>query len=159
MNIVEKKLYNLNPRYLEKYKPLLSRFAQFGGGANEDKYIKGKSFFNVYEFYIYAFFIGIYQDKHAELVGDDKLSKFMEIKFWKPEELVNNLLVCSLARSDFDMSAIEYIENESKIEQEIGKLRHTIECYANGGLGYIHELVEENPDDAERDEFFISLLS
>ena len=62
MNIVEKKMYKLRPGYLARFEDLLRRYSQFGGGADDEKYTQGRAFSNVYEFYAYAFFIGLYKD-------------------------------------------------------------------------------------------------
>ena len=159
MNLVEKKIYNMNPRYLVQYEPLLKRFSQFGGGGDGDRYIQGRSFSNVYEFYIFAFFIGLYKGVTIDLTEDDKLNTFWEIKNWKPEELVNNLIVCALAKSEFDMLKVQRMEEDSEIIAEIAKLRGTIEGYANGGFKYILEQVDNNPDHAEQEDFFVKMLA
>lgn len=157
MSIVEKKMNNISPRYLSQYEQMIRRYSQFGGGAEEMKYEKGRSFSNVYEFYMFAFFIGLYRNEPIELSEDDKLRTFWEIKNWQPSKLVDSLIVCALARSDFDMIQIEYMQ-ESDIAIEISKLRNTIERYANGGFKYIEEQINSNPDQADRDDFFIRLL-
>lgn len=157
MNMIESKLFKINPRYKDKYKDLLIRYAQFGGGAEADKFINSRSFSNVYEFYIYAFFIGLNRDVPSEVLSEDKSSTFWEMENWKPKSLVNYLLSCSIAKSDFDMVAIEYM-NESEATEEIRKVKSTIEAYANGGFSVIKNEVEKDPEFASDPNFFIRLL-
>lgn len=158
MNSVEKKIYNLNPRYLSEYENLLKRFAQFGGGADDERYIQGRSFSNVYEFYIYAFFIGLYKNEFLDLTENDSYKTFWEVKNWQPKELVDALLACAIAKSDFSMNDIEVMQ-ESDLGAEITKLKTTIESYANGGFRYINNKIEIEPDEAEQDDFFIKMLA
>jgi hypothetical protein len=57
MNIVERKVYKMRPGYLFRFDKLVKRFSQYGGGAEEDKYVGGHGFSSAYEFYIFAFFL------------------------------------------------------------------------------------------------------
>ncbi|MCY4209922.1 MAG: hypothetical protein OXE97_02555 [Gammaproteobacteria bacterium] len=157
MNIVEKKMYKLNPGYLERFEDLLRRYSQFGGGAVDDKYTQGRSFSNVYEFYAYAFFIGLYKDAPMDLSDDDNLRSFWEIENWRPKEMIDHILACALARSDFDMFAVQEKE-EAEVTADMRILRRTIEQYANGGLNYISKRAEEDPDQAEQDDFFLNMM-
>ena len=155
---IEAKIGNLNVRYLKKYENLLRRYSQFGGGAEANKFIQARYFSNVYQFYIYAFFIGLSTGRAATFEDNDKLETFWEMKNWKPRDLVDNLLVCAIAKSDFDMFKIQLLD-DSEISKELSKLRHTIEQYANGGLDFIVEQVGLHPDEAEGDFFFTGLLT
>ena len=141
MNFVENKVYKLRPGYLPKFDEFIKTHSQFGGGATEDKYVRGKAFSNVYEFYIFSFFIGLYKDESMELIDDDVLKGFWEIENWKPREMVDHMLACALSKSNFNMLAVQEME-ESEIIIEVRKLRRVVESYANGGLAYISALVE-----------------
>ena len=158
MNIIDKKLYKLNPVYLAEYEDLIRSHSQFGGGASENKFIQAKSFSNVYEFYIYAFFIGLYKNKKVEIISEDKTKSFWEMDNWKPKELVDYLIICAIAESEFDMVAIEQMD-EKDASEHIKLLKQEIEKYANGGLRYINDKLEEEPELKDDDMFFISLLS
>ena len=158
MSIVEKKMYKLRPGYLGRFEDLLRRYSQFGGGADDDKYTQGRSFSNVYEFYAYAFFIGLYKDTPMDLSDDDDLKAFWEIENWRPKEMIDHILACALARSDFDMLAVQEKE-EAEVTADMRILRGTIEQYANGGLDYISKRVEEDPDQAEQDDFFLKMMT
>jgi len=157
MNTVEKKIYKLKPGYLAEFEELLKRYAQFGGGADESKYIHGRSFSNVYEFYMFAFFIGLHKDIPMDLSDDDSLKGFWEMENWKPKEMVDHLVACAFARSDFNMLAVQEYD-DSGVSSEIKKLKRTIESYANGGLKYVYSQVETQPTEAEQDDFFIKML-
>lgn len=158
MNFIEKKMYKMRPGYLTRFEGLLRRYAQFGGGADDDRYTQGRSFSNVYELYAYAFFIGLYKDVPMDLSDDDELKSFWEIENWRPREMIDHILACALARSDFDMLAIEQ-KSESEVTDDIRILRKTIEMYANGGLDYILKKAEEDPDQAEHDDFFLKIMA
>jgi hypothetical protein len=158
-NPVEKKIMNLSPRYLEKYEDLLRRYSQFGGGAEDERYTKGRYFSNVYEFYTFAFFLGLYKQKPLKLTEDDKLKTFWEVKNWQPQGLVKNLIACAISKSDFDMYQVQYLDSDSLIASEVGKIRTTMESYANGGFEVVTKEIESNPDHAEQDDFFIRMLA
>jgi len=158
MEGVERKVYQISPCFLMEYEELIRRHAQYGGGAEGEKYTGGKTFSNVYEMYIYAFFLGLHRGIKVEILSEDKTKTFWEIANWKPKELVDNLLACAIGVSDLDMNAVECMGGE-KVQGEIRKLKRSIEEYANGGLKYIHEKVESEPDLIDDDMFFISLLS
>ena len=159
-NIVETKIYNITPGYLAKYDEMIKGFTQFGGGAKEEKYVQGKAFSNTYEFYMYAFFLGLYKNNVSDLHPDDELKKFWKIEDWKPREMADHLLACALTKSDFDMVAVENY-TESEVAVEVRKLKSTIESYANGGFDYIYGIIEgDSEGDTEiADDFFIKQLA
>ena len=157
MNVIEEKIYKMKPGYLSRFDPLVKEFAQFGGGAEKDKYISGRGFSSAYEFYTFAFFIGLYTNSPMDLSPNDKLSVFMEVEHWKPRELVDQLLACSLAESSFDMLGAEQLD-ETAVTKEIRKLRGTIEAYSNGGFELIEKTISDNPDEVLNDDFFVKLL-
>jgi len=157
MNNVEKKIYKLKPGYLAGFEDLLKRYAQFGGGSDDAKYIQGRSFSNVYEFYMFALFIGLHRNIPMDLSDDDSLKGFWEMENWKPKEMVDHLLACAIARSEFNMLFVQEAD-ESGVGKEVSKLKRTIESYANGGLQYVSAQVERQPTEAEQDDFFIKML-
>jgi hypothetical protein len=158
MSILERKIYKINPGYLLEYEDLIKNHAQFGGGSSDNKFSQGRSFSNVYEFYIYAFFIGLYKGVSLEILDSDKKNKFWEIENWKPKELVDYLLICTMAETDFDMVGIENM-NEADVYKQIALLKNGIEGYANGGLKLIQEMFENTPDLIDDDTLFIRLLA
>ena len=158
MSQLDQKIYKIKPVYLDEFDELIKRHSQFGGGASESKFVHAKSFSNVYEFYIYAFFIGLYNNVKVEIVGDDKTKTFWEMENWKPKELVDYLIVCAIAASEFDMVGIEQLD-DSKLSEHVKLLKKEIEKYANGGFRFISDMLDREPDLIDDDTLFIRLLS
>jgi len=157
-NIVEKKLYRINPVYKDEFSDFINRHAQFGGGAESDRYIKARSFSNVYEFYIYAFFVGVRTNTKLDIYPDDSTSTFWEIENWRPREIVDYLFAVAIPLSDFDMVGIEFMDDKC-VSEEIKKIKRTIESYANGGFKYLSETLSRDPDLIDDDLLFLHMLS
>lgn len=157
MNDIESKIYKMRPQYLIELDSLVNQYSQYGGGSEKEKYTANKSFSSVYEIYIYSFFVGLYNNKRYEPSDSDELKSFWEVESWKPRPLVDYLLACAIAESDFDMASAERIDN-NELSGEIGKLKYTIESYANGGLNYIGAMLDDDPDQRGNEYFFIELL-
>lgn len=158
MNILEKKIGSIKPVYLKEYEEFIKRHSQFGGGAQDDKYTKGKTFSNVYELYIYAFFLGLKNSVSVDIMPDDAVKGFWELENWKPKDLVNYLVMSALAESKFDMVSIEF-DDESEVKNQINELKLTIEKFANGGIKLLKEELHAEPDLIDDDLFFINKLS
>ncbi len=158
MSTLSQKFGKLKPGYLPEFKGFIENHSQFGGGAADEKYVKAKSFSSVYEFYIYAFFIGLYKNERFDFSLEDKLTTFWELENWKPKELVDTLLACAIAESNFDMVEIEHMEENLYFEQT-KLIQREIEAYANGGLKYLQKEFIEDPELYEDDMYFIKLLS
>ena len=158
MNSVEKKIGNLNPRYHSNFQDLIERFSQFGGGSSDSRYIKGKHFSSVYQFYVFAFFLGLRKNLDFDFTEGDSTKTFWEIKNWKPEQLTYSLIAHSIAETDFDMVKIQDLE-DSEIELEILKLKKFIESKANGAFDYIKDMLEADQSLAENDRLMLDLLS
>jgi hypothetical protein len=156
--MLERKVGALKPAYLSRFETLITDYAQFGGGASGEKYVQAKSFSNVYEFYIYAYFLGLKCDSRMEILASDESKSFYEIDNWKPKDLVDCLIVSGIAESDFDMVRIEHMDDRA-ISDEVAKLRRTLEGYANGGFDLIAKRAIEDPDSMSDDRFFINLLA
>jgi|TARA_R110002012_G_scaffold295746_2_gene492468 hypothetical protein len=157
MNLLKKRLNSFRPKFLLSLEPIISRYAQYGGGSKDEKYDKGKAFSNVYEFYIYAFFIGLAKNKTLDITPDDETKDFWEIENWKPAELAEQLIICAIAESDFDMNAVEKMHKD-ELYSESTKVLSTIERYANGGLLYIKQEIENNQELAEDEMLFVNFL-
>ena len=157
MNFIKGIIERLNPRYLSQFRPMIESIAQFQGGVENEKFENAKFFSNTYEFYIYAFFIGLANDKLVTILPDDKAETFWSMDNWKPKELTNQIVVCAIAKSNFDMSGIEHMQ-ETEARIEVQKILKTIEGYANGGLQIIQDLKNSDPETFEDDMFPIRLL-
>jgi hypothetical protein len=156
--MLENKVGALRPTYLVRFESLIKRHAQFGGGATDEKYVQAKSFSNVYEFYIYAYFLGLKSGSKMEVLPSDDSKSFWEIENWKPKDLVDCLIVSAIAESDFDMQHIEHMEDRA-VAEEVAKLKSIVEDYANGGFDLIEKYAAEDPDGISDDKFFIRLLA
>lgn len=156
--ILKHKFRKLKPRYLTTFEPLLKKYAQFGGGSADDKFYKAKAFSNVYEFYLYCFFLGLNRNKKLEITDIDEAKGFWEMENWKPVDLVEQLFVCAIAESDFDMTEVEHME-EPEIKSEVSKVLRFIEGFANGGLLTIQQELDEDEESAMDDLFFVRLLA
>ena len=156
--ILKHKFGKLKPKYLTTFEPLLKKYAQFGGGSDDDKFNKAKAFSNVYEFYLYCFFLGLNRNKQLEITDKDTAKGFWEIENWKPVDLVEQLFVCAIGESDFNMVEVEYMD-ENEIKAEVSKVLKFIEGYANGGLLTIQQELDDDEESAMDDLFFVRLLA
>jgi hypothetical protein len=148
------------PKYDLKYENLMTGFARKGaihlGEAQEKAYDLGKFFNTQYEFYIYAFFIGLYT-KNPIPLGDNEGKGFIEIRSWRPDDLVRYMLMCLFTKAEFDWNELEDMDDKG-VEREMRHLSKLLEAYANGGLEYISSLVKENPSFFDDDYCFVKLL-
>jgi len=158
MSSLKDKFGKLKPRYLSSFEELIKTYAQFGGGSVENKFSKAKAFSSVYEFYMFSFFLGLNRDKKLEIAESDEAKGFWEVENWKPVDLVEQLFVCAIAESDFDMVAIEHMD-EAQLKSEVSKVLRLIEGYANGGFLLIQKEIEDDEETAMDDLFFIRLLA
>ncbi|MDA8796903.1 hypothetical protein N9N10_00380 [Luminiphilus sp.] len=155
---IESKIGNLRPRYLSKFHSLVTSVTQFGGGAEEDRFITGKTFSSAYEFYIYCFFLGMASGERYTVVEEDEMQSFWELVNWKPKELRDQLISCAIAKSDFDMFATQFMDDE-EVQQEVRKLRDVMEAYANCGMELVAQAYVEDPSCYEDDHFFLKKLA
>jgi hypothetical protein len=156
--ILKQKFGKLKPRYITAFESLLKTYAQFGGGSAGDKFEKAKAFSNVYEFYMYCFFLGLNRNKRLEITATDEAKGFWEVENWKPVELVEQLFVCAIGESNFNLISVEHID-EVELKLEIEKVLKLIEDYANGGLFVIQQELKEDSETAIDDLFFVKLLA
>jgi len=151
------KIKSFSPRYHSEYDELVKSLAQFGGGRESDKFERAKFFSNAYEIYMYAFFIGLKFNKQYEILPEDKAKKFWEIKNWKPEELVNYMLLLALTKSQLDFNELEQLREE-ELSLRLTKVKQIIESYANGGFSIMKKIVNEDPQALDDPMFFLDIL-
>ena len=72
------------PEYDIKFRELLfDKLTRKGGGSEQSKEDKGKQFANNYELYIYAFFLGLYNNELQPIeIGVQKVSFRYQISLW-----------------------------------------------------------------------------
>jgi hypothetical protein len=148
----------IKPGYFEHFDDFVKSVSQFGGGAEDEKYVRAKYFSNAYEVYIYAFFKGLQNNAYEEIIPGDKLNNFWEMSNWNPRELVSHIYMSAIVNSDFDMAVCEHME-EQDLKNEIRKIKTCIEGYANGGLRILSEAFKEEPELAQDGLAFIGLLN
>ncbi|MNJ90666.1 hypothetical protein D3C87_83020 [compost metagenome] len=129
------------PRYANSRIPIIDILANKGSRKSEYS-----QFGPIYELYIYAFTLGLKKNLRLPLPPRDLTTDFMEIGKWKRDSsLVDFLLMIILTKSEeigFDWNELEEME-ESDLNGVITKIISFIEEYANGGLEYLHTLLEK----------------
>ena len=158
MSAVEERVRRIRPRYLAKHRSLIERYAQFGGGAEADRHISGRSFANVYQFYIYAFFLGLDSGKQSALSASDQTSDFLELGKWEPRHIVDHVVISAIALSEFDMVGVEHM-GEDGIATEVAKIKYCVEAFANKGFEIVSEKEAQDPAAAGADDFFLTLMN
>jgi hypothetical protein len=64
------------PKYSEEHKDLFNSLSQKFGAEGEKKINLGKHFSTNYELYMYAFFLGLYNDEFAPIPENEKKNRF-----------------------------------------------------------------------------------
>lgn len=134
---------------------LFDKLTRKGGGSEQSKEDRGKQFANNYELYIYAFFLGLYNNEFSPIPESSKKVDFRHaIQFWGSKSnrldrkdftnLQENMFIALVAKSDIDLVALE--KGELKEDYAVKALIKTLESYTNGGLILIKEKLEENPN-------------
>lgn len=142
------------PKYDQAFsKPLFEPLSKKGGGSEKSKVDLGKHFSNNYELYMYAFFLGLYNDEFLPIPDGSKKVDFSHaIQYWgsKGGRLDRNdftllqefMFAAVVAKSDVDFIALE--KGELSERDAVRELIQTMEGYTNGGLNLIKEKLEEN---------------
>lgn len=153
------------PNYGSNYKSLfdsISRTGALGG----DKASLGKHFNTNYELYIYAFFLGLYNDNRLPISQATKKVNFSHhIKFWGRTKdvlrkdftkLQKNIFVALVTKTDIDFIALD--KGDLPAEKVIRELIITMEEYTNGGLSIIQDKIQKAPNFILKPDAFIELL-
>ncbi len=158
-----KRIKDRAPEYDAIHESLITKVTLGQGGragtaSDETAWEQGKFFSTKYEIYMYAALLGLKNDYRVPFSKNAKKEKFMEIKFWQPNDLADYVIMALLAKSDIDFNELEKLE-ETEIEKEILSLRKLLEEYANGGLDKIRAKMESDPSFFDsNDNCFIDLL-
>lgn len=143
------------PKYSIEFKETLFKSLSEKYGAEGDKKISlGKHFSTNYELYIYAFFLGLYNEEYSPIPDNVKKVDFSHhIQFWGSKTTVSvrkdftnlqeYIFSALVAKSDLDFIALE--KGEIAEDQAVKKLLETMEAYTHGGLTLIQEKLEDNP--------------
>lgn len=84
-------------------------------------------------------------------------TKFLQIKFWKPEPLVEYVFMSLLALDEAPFSALENL-SEEQADAKAFELVKALECYAKGGLELMETKFNESRQYFESAENFVAFL-
>ena len=143
------------PKYSEAHKDLFNSLSQKFGAEGEKKLNLGKHFSTNYELYMYAFFLGLYNEEFAPIPDKEKKTDFSHhIQHWGSKTTIStrndfthlqeNIFLALVAKTEVDLIALE--RGDIKEEEVVKTLIHTMESYTNGGLILIKEKIDENPN-------------
>jgi hypothetical protein len=129
------------PRYANSRIPIIDILANKGSRNSEYS-----QFGPIYELYIYSFLLGLKKGLRLPLPPRDLTTDFMEIGKWKRDSsLVDFLLMIIFTNNEeigFNWNDLEDLD-EAGLNAVISKIITFIEEYANGGLEYLHSLMEK----------------
>lgn len=155
------------PKYDEKFRDTLFKSKANKGVRDEDSIESlGKHFSRNYELYMYAFFLGLYNDLCIDIPKEAKKVDFSHhIQYWGNKnsygrqsfsDLQEYMFVALVAKTDIDLIALD--KGEIKVEKVVRQLIHTMESYTNGGLTLLQEKGEENPNYHLVPDAFLKLI-
>ncbi len=135
----------LKERFLEKYAFYPSTYEDFmrrltrvkdvskSAGSDEEQFERGKAFGTVYECFMYATIVGIKARHQAPSERNAAGPKFLQIKDWKPQPLVDFIFMGLLTLAKFPFEEIEELSPEQADERGLDLVK-TMEKYAAGGF-------------------------
>ena len=154
-----------NPKWEIHFEEIISQFADYSKGTTDTTSARGKVLGAGYEFYIYAFFVGLYANKKRELKGDTKGFGHL-IQYWGNIEtrklrkgyprLREYIFTALIAKTDLDLIALE--KGEINERQAVNLLMNSMEQYANYGFHVIEEKIKDNPDYFYRNTGFLDMI-
>ena len=155
------------PQYRNMYHPLFEFLARKGGGSEEGREDQGKSFSNYYELYIYAFFLGLYNDEKIPIEDDQPKIKFGQpIQYWGNMKAIGRknysgiqeyIFSGLIANSDIDLLKLENAD-EQEIEKSVRNLIIDMEEYTNGGFNLLQEKYDNNKAFFYNKEVFVDMI-
>lgn len=154
------------PKYSEVHKDLFTSLSQKYGAEGEKKINLGKHFSTNYELYMYAFFLGLYNDEFSPIPNEQKRVDFSHhIQHWGSKSshlrkdftsLQENMFIALVAKTDIDLTALE--KGEIEEDEVVKMLIQTMESYTNGGLILINEKLEENSNYFLQPTSFLNMI-
>ncbi len=156
---------NWEIRYQES---IMDVFCDYGKGRNSFQAARAKFFGAGYEIFIVAFFIGLYFDQTKPLVEDKAKVKHFgwPIQKWGniesrlgriPYDKIQKFIFAALiARTDVDLIALD--KGETTCRKMVDQLMDKMEQYANFGLSYIAEKMEDDPNYFFKETAFLRLF-
>jgi len=142
------------PKYSLVHKDLFTSLSQKYGAEGEKKVNLGKHYSTNYELYMYAFFLGLYENEFTPIPADEKKTDFSHhIQYWgnKTTALRNDfsnlqefMFMALLAKTDIDLIRLD--KGELSEDDAVKLLISTMESYTNGGLNLIKDKIDANPN-------------
>lgn len=150
-----KEIQSKRPRVIEQYKDELhGPLSNFG--LKKKKY---SAFGAFYELYLYAFVIGLHENKRFDIKGSGvKTGHFNAISEWTKDkrDILLKFLMVLLSMDNireeikFDFPSLEMEDlDEGELKKRISNLVNIFEQFANGGLEILHKKYNNSPDDFE----------
>ena len=156
------------PKYNEVFRAeLFNSLSTTGGGTELKKYNLGKHFSNNYEFYMYAFFLGLYKNEYKPIEEEAKKVDFSHaIQNWGNKtnmvgrkdfsKLQEYIFTALVAKTDIDF--IELEKGNIEEDEVVKKLISTMEAYTNGGLILISEKLQDNSNYFLQPTSFLNMI-
>lgn len=141
------------PKYSVNHKDLFTSLSQKYGAEGEKKINLGKHFSTNYELYMYAFFLGLYENELTPIEKNEKKIDFSHhIQYWGNKtslrkdfsNLQDFMFMALLAKTNIDLVGLE--KGEIIEEDAVKQLIITMESYTNGGLNIITDKLNDNPN-------------
>jgi hypothetical protein len=146
------KLKTKIPKYSSVNKDLFASLSQKGGAEGDKKVNLGKHYSTNYELYMYAFFLGLYENEFTPIPSDEKKVDFSHhIQHWGSKttsarkdfsNLQQFIFMALVAKTEVDLMSLE--RGEVSEEEIVKQLIMTIESYTNGGLNLIRDKIDAN---------------
>lgn len=140
------------PNYSVNHKELFRSLSEKFGAEGEKKTNLGKHFSTNYELYMYAFFLGLYENEYTPIT-EKKMNFSHHIQYWGSKSsalradftnLQEFMFMAVLSKTDIDLIALE--KGELSEEEAVKQLITTLESYTNGGLNLIQDKINDNPN-------------
>ena len=141
-------------KYSATHKYIFTSLADKGGAEGEKRINLGKHFSTQYELYMYAFFLGLYENEFTPIEKSEKKEDFSHhIMHWGSKttktqwrkdftSLQKFIFMAILAKTDLDLIALE--KGEVTEDDVVKHLMTTMEAYTNGGLNLIRDKINDN---------------
>lgn len=168
MDSLFKKWASRKPEYSIEFQDTLFKSLSKKYGAEGDKKRSlGKHFSNNYELYIYAFFLGLYNDELKPIPEENKRVDFSyAIQYWGSKKnsslrkdfsgIQQYIFTALVAKTDIDLIALD--KGKLSISKAVRQLLDTMESYTNGGLILLKEKLEDNPNYYLRSTAFLDMI-
>lgn len=160
------KFLERTPKYDKRFaESLFDRLTQKGGGTQEKMRAQGKHFENNYELYIYAFFLGYYNESRLAFGAAKKTDFSHPIGKWgfkgnslerKNHTWVQQALFY-VAVNECGVDPLDYDKGLIDTTEYIKALINVIEEYTNGGLFFLEGRIEEGLN-LIRSDIFLDLM-